>query len=143
MKFEMRENRCHLMVSCTQLPKLCNTFLRKFYVRTKNFSALRAFRRAFVKCNCALGWHCVQSVRQRLQQSAIGMSQQPLHANNHCGRSLREGDKHLRFAKGRGCQRCEGKMESYVTFDIFVGAPRRTGRALRLRQRKRSDRDIQ
>jgi hypothetical protein len=34
-------------------------------------------------------------------------------------------------------------MESYVTFDIFVGAPRRTGRALRLRQRKRCDRDIQ
>jgi hypothetical protein len=92
------------------------------------------------KCNCALGWHCVQSVRQRLQQSAIGMSQQPLHANNHCGRSLREGDKHLRFAKGRGCQRCEGKMESYVTFDIFVGAPRRRSSAPATAKKKKRPR---
>jgi hypothetical protein len=52
LKFEMRDNRCHLMVSCTQLLKLCNTFLQKFFICTKNFSAMRAVQRA-LKRFCA------------------------------------------------------------------------------------------
>ena len=61
LKFEMRDNRCHLMVSCTQLPKLCNTFLQKISIRAKKISALRAIRRVF-KRGCA---HKIQLWRAR------------------------------------------------------------------------------
>jgi hypothetical protein len=40
------------MVSCTQLSKLCNTFLPKIFFCAKKISALRAFQRALQR-DCA------------------------------------------------------------------------------------------